>query len=335
MARQGAIVNMFTAHGLQQNVSKNECGIKMDKTWSKEGQQSPRKEKNMVEKNEKILIGNEVKGESETEVGRASRVARDWAQKYRPKTFDDLWQKEVPGITLLKKGIEVSRVPQAIICAGTYGVGKTSLARVFGRRFTCLNPSAHPYNPCGTCSSCREFRPGHYGSFVHKSGYIEFDVTERSVNALMDDLSRRMSLKWIEKIGTVCEHHPWVMCLDEISQLSKPDLQKRLIKIMEDEPAARFFLCVTDPGDVIDAVAERAVNVLLPPPTTEEAIAGMTRIAHAEGVDADDRVLRHIAASVKNVPRRCIQALESACTLSDGKTITLDAAMTAVSLVAK
>jgi DNA polymerase-3 subunit gamma/tau len=287
----------------------------------------------MVQKNEMEIIGNEMKNEREMGNGEAQRMAQNWTEKYRPRTLDDFWQQDIAGLTWLKRKIEQGGLKQSIICVGEPGVGKSSLARVLGRRFTCLNPS-HPYNPCGNCESCRTFSPNsHMGTFVHDNGYLEVDMTEFTGKRTKEDIVYWLTQRRIERFGSPCEHLPMVICLDEIAAL-KNDVQQRLIKTVENTRRACFIFCATDADQIIIPIKERGPQILLRPPTGEEATAGLMRIATAEGYSIDKTVARHIVESVRRVPRRCIQALEYAALFSEFKTIDLETAKQSLPLVA-
>jgi len=69
------------------------------------------------------------------------------ARRYRPQIFDDVIGQEYI-ITTLKNAITENKVAHAYIFAGTRGVGKTSLARIFAKALNCKEgPTATPCSP--------------------------------------------------------------------------------------------------------------------------------------------------------------------------------------------
>jgi DNA polymerase-3 subunit gamma/tau len=256
--------------------------------------------------------------------------ACNWLDKYRPVTFDDLWQQNVPGLKLLKTAVQHHKVPRLTICVGAYGVGKTSVARVLGRRFNCWNP-VHAYNPCGECDSCRGLRPWEGGTFI-RSGYLELDATELSPAKIVTIIRDHVMYCKLESQGTGCAYKPWVICIDELSRLNRPDVQERLIKLVENLRHGRYVLCFSDPAKIIEPLRERASMLSLPLPTSDEAVSGLIRIANAEGYALEPLVAKHIAESAHRVPRRCILALEHAALLSNSRTIDLDVAATSLAI---
>jgi DNA polymerase III subunit gamma/tau len=71
------------------------------------------------------------------------------AERYRPKTLD-----EFVGNTRLKKNIlnqaKKKTFPRHLLVTGTWGSGKTSIARIIGKYIACEDFSA-----CGKCPSCK------------------------------------------------------------------------------------------------------------------------------------------------------------------------------------
>lgn len=78
------------------------------------------------------------------------------ARRYRPQVFDDVIGQEYI-TTTLKNAITENKVAHAYIFAGTRGVGKTSLARIFAKALNCKDgPTAAPCNKCEFCKSVAE-----------------------------------------------------------------------------------------------------------------------------------------------------------------------------------
>ena len=244
-----------------------------------------------------------------------------WLEKYRPGTLDDFWQ-QADSLDFVKKAIGAKQLPKLLICTGTYGVGKTSLARVIGKRYNCWNPGQHPYNPCGTCTACKNIQPSTGGTFVNH-GYMEFDVTENSPAYIVKAIRENIGYRKIEALGTGCCYSQRIVCLDEIARV-KSDMQERIIKLVENAKQAQFILCFSDPTAIIDPIRERGVFIELPLPTSSEATSALVRIAKAEGYVIDDFVAGQIAESVKRVPRRCVHALQQAALFSSPEAISLN-----------
>ena len=253
----------------------------------------------------------------------------NWLEKYRPVTFDDLWQSDSPSVQLIRNCVAACQVPSVLLIVAPYGVGKTSLARTLGRRFVCEHGHDHRDNPCGQCFPCRDIRPFE-GATFSRDGYFEMDVTQFTNTAAIPDHIREHAR--FNKLGAQSPHSEWVVCLDEIARV-KNKIQEGLLKVVENIPDTVFVLCFSDPATIIEPIRERGVMIRLPVPSTAVAVTRLKSIAAAEGKSLDDTVARYIADSVKNIPRRCIKALQLAAASSPDKAITFEATKLAVEAV--
>src|SRR5207245_10397959 len=70
------------------------------------------------------------------------------ARKWRPQTFDDVVEQRHVTRTL-RNAIRLGRIAHAYLFAGTRGVGKTTMARVFAIALTCeQGPTEDLCNVC-------------------------------------------------------------------------------------------------------------------------------------------------------------------------------------------
>ncbi|MCA9183458.1 MAG: hypothetical protein KDA51_18485 [Planctomycetales bacterium] len=256
-----------------------------------------------------------------------------WLEKYRPVTFDALWQQDAPGLRLLKTAVAQRRVANLLIVVAAYGVGKTTLARLLGARINCWNAGQHPYNPCGLCKGCREVASRSEGGTNARDGYLEYDVTAHSPSHIVNSINEHVIFNKLNQPSTGQVSSKWVVCLDEIARVPNK-VQENLIKVVENSRRAIFIMCFSDASTVIAPIRERGILIHLPLPTVQQASAALMRIASNEGCTIEESVARHIVELVRRVPRRCVLALEQAAIMSPSKVIEIEAADAAVSLVA-
>lgn len=94
------------------------------------------------------------------------------ALKYRPLRFEDLVGQEVPAkllSTLIKRGQQSRNV----ILAGSWGSGKSSSARIYGRALNCTSPTESG-SPCNDCEQCIAHLEGRHPD------YSEYDAASNS-----------------------------------------------------------------------------------------------------------------------------------------------------------
>ena len=77
-------------------------------------------------------------------------------RKYRPNTFKQVvGQKDA--VKTLKGSLKNGRILRAILIEGPYGVGKTTIGRLYIKHVCCLNYDSEKQRPCGKCESCLSF----------------------------------------------------------------------------------------------------------------------------------------------------------------------------------
>src|SRR4029077_12425643 len=85
------------------------------------------------------------------------------ARKWRPRTFAELVGQDHVRRALVN-ALESGRVHHAFLFAGTRGVGKTTIARIFAK---CLNcEGGMSAERCGVCASCREIDEGRFPDLI-------------------------------------------------------------------------------------------------------------------------------------------------------------------------
>jgi DNA polymerase-3 subunit gamma/tau len=93
------------------------------------------------------------------------------ARKWRPRAFAERTGQEHV-LRALANALASGRVHHAFLFAGTRGVGKTTVARIFAKCLNCERGIAA--EPCGDCASCREIDAG------RSVDLIEVDAASRT-----------------------------------------------------------------------------------------------------------------------------------------------------------
>ena len=93
------------------------------------------------------------------------------ARKWRPKVFADVAGQDHI-VRALQNALESDRVHHAYLFAGTRGVGKITVARIFAKTLNC--EAGVNAEPCGKCSACISIDEGRFVDL------IEVDAASRS-----------------------------------------------------------------------------------------------------------------------------------------------------------
>jgi DNA polymerase III subunit gamma/tau len=162
--------------------------------------------------------------------------------KYRPTTFKKVvGQKNI--ITVLSNAIVQEKIHHAYLFQGNAGVGKTTLARIFGKAIRCT--SKFGVEPCNKCIAC-----------LHWDENIEIDAASNRGIENMENLKRDLFYrpKYADKK---------IVILDEFHQLTLDSLSS-LLKVVEEPPKHIVFIfCTTSKFLKEETKQEQALRTLM------------------------------------------------------------------------
>ena len=197
------------------------------------------------------------------------------ARRYRSTTFEDIVGQE-PIAKTLQNAIDAGRTAHAYLFAGTRGVGKTSMARIFARE---LNRSED----------------------LIESGAIkdailrgdDLDVIE------IDGASNRGVQEARDLIASAglaparCTYRIYI--IDEVHMLTTPAFNA-LLKTMEEPPShVKFILCTTEPHKVPATIQSRCQRFDFRAISSAKIASHLTYVLDQEGVTADPEVVTEVA----------------------------------------
>jgi DNA polymerase-3 subunit gamma/tau len=198
--------------------------------------------------------------------------------KYRPLNLTDLDLKSVA--LNLKKLLESSDFPQALLFSGPKGSGKTSAARIVARVLNC--ESKKGVDACGECSSCREILQG------NSLDVVEIDAAS---NRGIDEARSLKDRAYLSPVRLTQK----VFVIDEVHMMTR-DAFNALLKLLEEPPKQTvFILCTTDEEKIPETVLSRLVKVRFEKGRTEEMVKSLHRIAFGENLKVENEVLEIIA----------------------------------------
>ncbi len=218
------------------------------------------------------------------------------ARKWRPRTFEDVvGQPHV--VRALSNALTSGRVHHAFLFAGTRGVGKTTVARIFAR---CLNcESGVTATPCGQCGACRGIEEGRFVDL------IEIDAASRTGVADTRDLLD--NVQYTPSAGRYK-----VYLIDEVHMLSRQAFNALLKTLEEPPPHVKFLFATTDPQKLPVTVLSRCLQFNLKRLPTALITARMAKICEAEGVKTEAAALGRLARAAAGSMRDGLSLLDQA-----------------------
>ena len=225
------------------------------------------------------------------------------ARKWRPKNFKQtVGQEHV--LKALTNALASERLHHAYLFAGTRGVGKTTIARIFAKALNC--DAGITADPCGTCSACTEIDEGRFVDL------IEVDAASRTK---VDDTRELLdNVQYAPARGRFK-----VYLIDEVHMLSKSSFNALLKTLEEPPPHVKFLLATTDPQKLPVTVLSRCLQFNLKRLTPKLIKDRLDFICEAEKVDVESNALSMMARAADGSLRDALSLLDQAIAFCGGK----------------
>ena len=214
------------------------------------------------------------------------------SRTYRPQNFSEFNGQESIKETL-RLEVETGKIGNAYIFGGPRGVGKTTMARVFGKALNCLNPSKG--EPCNECAACAEFTTG------RSLDFIEMDAAS---NTGVDNVREAI----IEHVRFAPHARKYkIYVLDEAHMLSTSAWNALLKTIEEPPPYAKFIFVTTELHKVPATILSRCQRFDFKRVSDEALTERLIKISGREGLSLDPAVI----ASIVSRSDGCVRDAES------------------------
>ena len=224
------------------------------------------------------------------------------ARKWRPKRFAEMVGQEHV-LKALANALTEGRVHHAFLFAGTRGVGKTTVARIFAK---CLNcETGVTAEPCGSCAACRAIDEGRFVDL------IEVDAASRTK---VDDT--RELLENVQYAPASGRYK--VYLIDEVHMLSTHSFNALLKTLEEPPPHVKFLLATTDPQKLPVTVLSRCLQFNLKRLPVALIAERMAAILGAEDVRFEPAALQLVAHAADGSMRDGLSLLDQLIAFGGG-----------------
>ncbi len=204
-----------------------------------------------------------------------------WAEKYRPRTLNEIVNQEEI-VSRLKKFVEEKNMPH-LLFAGPPGTGKTTAAH-------CLAHDLYGEN--------------------YRQYMLELNASdERGIDVI------RSKVKEFARTRVAANIPFKIVLLDEADNMTA-DAQQALRRLMEMYTATtRFILIANYPSKIIEPIQSRCAVFRFTPLKKEDVVARLKWIADQEKVEYDLEALEAIYELSEGDMRRAINILQAAAAL--------------------
>lgn len=217
-------------------------------------------------------------------------------RKYRPSKL-----KEVVGqaviIQILRQILKSGSIPHSFIFAGTRGIGKTTIARIFAKAINCEKLTTG--DACGKCTNCLAIEQEQTVDIVEIDGASNNGVDEiRDLRDKCAFLPQKLKYK--------------VYIIDEVHMLTTAAFNA-LLKTLEEPPKhVVFILATTEPHKIPKTIQSRCMNFSFLTLTEAEIEGQIIEVAKKEKITLEKEAAALIAKKAEGAMRDALVLLDKA-----------------------
>ncbi len=175
------------------------------------------------------------------------------------------------------------------------------MAQLLSASLSCLKPKDD--DPCYECEGCAFADLW----FMFHRGRMLISCGKDSLQQVFEfghDLQHQSQFPLLRRRYSIV--------FDEAHEL-KPDMQARVLPLMEITPNTSFIFCTTHTDKLSGAILARSHTIRLAPLEPSVAQAALLRIAKAEGIALGSQEALDLASKGEGIPRECLKLLQLHC----------------------
>ena len=225
-------------------------------------------------------------------------------RKYRPATLADYIGNAKVKEDVFSYLSKPDKKPQVFLLYGASGCGKTTLARLLAKEYSCENRDIEK-GACGECEACKRFdeyiTTGNTGALPNVR---EVNIAEQSGKNDLDDVKQEIQLPSYDG--------EWRVYIFDECHMATQQAQNSMLKMVEDIPQdVLLIFCTTNPEKIIDTLYNRMQRKLqITKPTLSELSVLLQKVCHAEGIEFDNEGINLICQRSEFCIRDALMKLE-------------------------
>ncbi len=225
------------------------------------------------------------------------------ARKWRPASFPEIVGQEHV-VRALQNSMTVGRAHHAYLLTGTRGVGKTTIARILAKTFSC--PKATGGNSCNECETCVEIDMGSHPDI------LEMDAASHTKVDNMREI--------LESAGYMPSSGAYrIFIIDEVHMLSTSAFNAMLKTLEEPPPHVKFILATTDPQKLPVTVLSRCLQFNLKRIQPDMISERLAHILDEEKTSYETEALKLVAEQSGGSLRDALSLLDQVIAHGNGK----------------